>query len=158
MRKNRVIVMLAALCIFSLAAMVLALSRGQERVEFIPPPFDTAAQTGMPEVPAGLGYQELDAQAYRVWLCGEVHIQNGAAEVWFANPESNLVWLKLRVLDEDGQILGQTGILRPGEYVRQVALGELEPGAAVTLKVMAYEPDTYHSAGALVFHTRIVAE
>lgn len=158
MRKNRIIVILAALCVFSLAAMVLALSRVQKAAEFTPPPFEPAAQKGMAEVPEGLGYQELDVQVYRVRLCGEVHVRDGTAEVWFTNPESNSVWLKLRVLDEEGQILGQTGILRPGEYVQQVMLTGIEAGEAVTLKVMAYEPDTYHSAGALVFHTRIAAE
>ena len=158
MRKNRIIVILAALCVFSLAAMVLALSRVQKAAEFTPPPFEPAAEYGMPDVPEGLGYQELDVQVYRVWLCGEVHVRDSAAQVWFANPESNTLWLKLRVLDEEGRILGQTGILRPGEYVRQVVLSETGQGTAVTLKVMAYEPDTYHSAGALVFHTRIAAE
>lgn len=158
MKKNRMIPVLAVLCILSVAVMVLVLNRGGSGGEFTPPPFEQTAESGTPEVPEGIGYQELDVQVFRVGLTGEVCIRDGGAEVWFTNPRSNPVWLKLRVLDEEGQILGQTGILKPGEYVRQVALTETEPGTAVVLKVMAYEPDTYHSAGSLTLHTYIAAE
>lgn len=158
MGRNRVIAVLSALCILSLSVMVLVLNREPRTGEFIQPPFEPAAQTGMPEVPEGLGYQQLDAQVFQVALCGELHVRDGAAEVWFTNPDSNRVWLKLRVLDEEGRILGETGLLRPGEYVRQVALTEAGPGTPVALKVMAYEPETCHSAGAMTFSTRIAAE
>ena len=158
MTKNWKVIAISALCVLSLTAMVLALSREPQKAEFTPPPFEPEARVGIPEVPEGRGYQELDVQAFRVALCGELRICDGAAEVWFTNPQNNPVWLKLRILDENGEVLGQTGILRPGEYVRQVALPEMKPDTPVTLKVMAYEPETYHSAGALVFHTHIAPE
>lgn len=158
MKKNRIITVLGILCIFSLSVMVLVLCRSGSEVTFVPPPFEQAAQPGVPAVPEGLGYQELDVQGFRVCLCGAVRIRDEAAEVWLTNPQDNPVWLKLRILDEDGNILGQTGILRPGEYVRQVALPGVKPGTPVTVKVMAYEPETYHSAGAFVFHTLIASE
>lgn len=158
MKKNRTVAVLGILCIFSLSVMTLALCRGRSGGVFVPPPFEQAARAGMPSAPEHLGYQELDVQVFRVGLCGAVRICDGAAEVWFANPQDNPVWLKLRILDEDGNILGQTGLLRPGEYVPRVAIPDMEPGTPVILKVMAYEPDTYHSAGALEFHTRIGSE
>lgn len=158
MKKNRIIAVLGILCVLSLSIMTLALCRSESDSAFVPPPFEQEAQLGIPSVPEGLGYQELDVQVFRVCLCGVVRLHDGAAQVWFANPQDNPVWLKLRILDENGQILGQSGILRPGEYVRQVAVADVKPGTPVILKVMAYEPDTYYSAGALVFHTRIASE
>lgn len=158
MKKDRIIAMLAVACAVSLAVMVLALCRDRTGGEFTPPPFETAAQAGQPEVPEGRGYQELDVRVFRVCLCGEIRTQEGAAEVWFTNPADNSVWLRLRILDEEGNILGQTGLLRPGEYVRWVELEQIRPGMPVTLKVMAYEPETYCSAGALVFHTWTAAQ
>lgn len=155
MKKNRAIAFLAVVCMLSVAVMVTALCRGGGREEFVPPAFDPAAISGTPEAP---GYQELDVQAFRVGLCGPVHVRDGAAEVWFSNPEGNGVWLKLRVLDEAGRILGQSGLLRPGEYVRWVSQEGAEPGMTVTLKVMAYEPDTYHSAGSMSFQTGLASE
>lgn len=157
MKKDKLIALLAALCLLSVAVMVLALNRGLQN-RFVPPPFEPAACTGMPEVPAGLGYQQLDVQVYQVGICGEIDVQDGAARVWFTNPKENSVWLRLRILDERGSILGQTGLLRPGEYVRQIPIVEVQPRTPITMKVMAYEPETYHSAGALVLHTAITAE
>lgn len=158
MNKDRLIRILAVLCIFSVAGMVSALClSGQEKV-FTAPPFEPAAQSGTPSVTEDCGYQEMDVQLFRVGLCGEIRINGDAAEVWFANPQDNPVWLRLRILDEEGRILGQTGLIRPGEYIQQIALEEATPGTAMILKVMAYEPDTYHSAGAMTFHTVIAAE
>lgn len=74
--------------------------------------------------------------------------------VYLTNPAENTVWLKLRVLDTNGSILGETGLLRPGEYVRTVALSAAPtPGTSITLKIMGYEPDTYLSAGSATLST-----
>lgn len=159
MKKRNLTIILAILCAVSVAGMVLALCFGRPQAEFIPPPFAQDAQAGAPAVPDKLGYQELDVEVFRVLLCGEIRTEGAQADVWFTNPADNTVWLKLRVLDAEGRILGQTGILRPGEYVRQVTLEEMPPmGTPVILKVMAYEPETYYAAGALNLNTRIAGE
>lgn len=150
---------LTILCAASVAVMVLALCFGGREAEFVPPPFEAGAQTGTPAVPENLGWQALDAGAFRVSLCGKVCPEDGNADIWFTNPAENRVWLRLRVLDEAGNILGQTGILRPGEYVRRVTLSAVpEAGTPIVLKVMAYEPETYRSAGALTLNTVIAGE
>ena len=155
MRKDRLIPVLTVLCMLSLAAMAMALwGRGADAA-FAPPPFEPMARTGTPAVPEGSGYQELDAGMFRAGLCGKVRVREGMAEVRFVNPADNSVWLRLRILDEEGNILGQTGLLRPGEYVDGMPVEEIPAGMPVILKVMAYEPETYHSAGAVALHTRI---
>lgn len=155
MRKKRLISALALLGLLSVVTMVTVLRRSSTDGAFTPPPFEALARAGTPAVPAGLGYRELDAEIFRVGLCGEICIREGMAEVWLTNPAGNPAWLKLRILDTEGNVLGQSGLLRPGEYVRGVTVGDLPVGTAVVLKVMAYEPDTYHSAGALTLHTSI---
>ena len=151
-KKNPLI--LAALCAaVSLTVMLLVLSGAKvpRSGEFTPPPFDASAMAGTPAVPDGLGYSELDCKAYKVALCGKL---NADGDLWLTNPESNEVWLKVRVLDEKGNILGETGLIRPGEYVRSVTLTTVpRSGAPITLKIMAYQPETYHSAGAASLNT-----
>jgi hypothetical protein len=50
--------------------------------------------------------------------------------------------------------LGETGLLKPGEYVQYVSLTkELEDGTPIQLKIMGSEPDTYCSAGAATVTT-----
>lgn len=153
MKKTIWIAILSIACVLSLGVMILILA-GKPQPEFTPPPFEPEARSGVPEVPDGLGYKTLDAGAFQVMLCGEIRMEEGAADIWFTNPAQNQVWLKLRILDAQGKILGQTGLLRPGEYVRQVKLETAPDSAtALILKVMAYEPETYLSAGSLMLNT-----
>ena len=153
-KKNYILPLAAVLCAVSLAVMVFALTRQEvqtEMGEFTPPPFDSSAVSGTPTVPDGLGYNELDCQVYKVSLCGKL---NADGNIWLTNPESNEVWLKVRILDAKGNILGETGLVRPGEYVQTVALTTIpKSGTSITLKIMAYEPDTYYSAGAASLNT-----
>ena len=155
MRKKALLPILAVLCILSLAVMAAVLRRSGAEAVFTPPPFEPLARMGTPAAQEGTGYQELDAGIFRAGLCGKICIRDGMAEVRFANPADNSVWLRLRILDEEGNILGQTGLLRAGEYVDGVPAGDIPAGTPVTLKVMAYEPDTYHSAGAVTLYTHI---
>ena len=153
-KKNYILPLAAVLCAVSLAVMVFALTRQEPQTvmgEFTPPPFDSTAVVGSPAVPDGLGYNELDCQVYKVSLCGKL---NADGNIWLTNPESNEVWLKVRILDAKGNILGETGLVRPGEYVQTVALTTIpKSGTPITLKIMAYEPDTYYSAGAASLNT-----
>lgn len=149
---------LAAVCILSLALMAAALvaTSRPSQAAFTPPPFDPAARTGTPAVPEGLGWQAIDARVFTASVCGVFRVEDGRADVWLTNPATNTVWLKLRVLDANGRTLGETGLLCPGEYLQAVTLDTTPPsGSAVTLKLMAYEPETYHSAGAVALQTTV---
>ena len=140
-----------------LLVMIAVLNKPQhESVAFVPPPFETAAQTGTPNVPDSLGYSEpyQAGMNYRFGVCGNVEVNGSKATVFFTNPADNTVWLKLRILDENNDLLGETGLLKPGEYVQHVSLSKkLEDGTPIQLKIMGYEPDTYYSAGAATVTT-----
>lgn len=163
-QKNNYILPLAAvLCVLSLAVMVFALTRQDEVQteigEFTPPPFESTAVVGSPTVPDGLGWQELDAKVYKAGICGKFIPDGNTADVWLTNPQSNTVWLKVRVLDAKGNTLGETGIIKPGEYVQSVTLDTVpKTGKPIVLKIMAYQPDTYYSEGAVSLNTTISEE
>ena len=158
-KKNYILPLAAVLCVLSLAVMVFVLTRQEvqtEMGEFTPPPFDSTAVVGSPAVPDGLGWQELDARVYKVGICGKFIPKGNSADIWLTNPESNTVWLKVRVLDEKGNTLGETGLVRPGEYVQSVPLDNVpKVGTPIVLKIMAYQPDTYYSEGAVSLNTTI---
>ena len=144
---------LAVLAVVMIVA--LCLPKGGT-AEFTPPPFEENAVSGVPEVPENLGYSSpyKEGMAYRFSVCGNVTAEGENAVVYLTNPAENSVWLKLRVLDESGKMLGETGLIRPGEYVRCVKLSSVPPaGAKITLKIMGYEPETYHSAGSATLST-----
>lgn len=145
----------AALCTVSVVIMIFALTmENRKESSFSPPPFDAAAQTGVPAVLQNAGYGELDAKAFRFSAAGELTAENGAAEVWLTNPVENTVWLKVRILDKYDSKLGESGLIRPGEYVQTVKLDIIpKKNTDISLKIMAYEPDTYYSAGSVMLNT-----
>ncbi len=155
--KNMPIILTVLICVISIAVMIIVLMFPSQTEPFTPPPFDSNAIQGTPNVPDGLGWGELDAQVFKASICGVVIPDGNAADVWFTNPESNSVWLKLRVLDNTGNRIGETGIIRPGEYVQTVTFASVpKTGDTILLKLMAYEPETYYSAGSVTLTTTIM--
>ena len=155
--KGKYLYLLLGVCAAAVLAMILALSLGgqqPQRPAFTPPPFDELAQPGVPEVPEDMGYGEVDARLFKVSVCGRITVTDGSADVYLTNPENNYAWLKLRALDKNGNILGETGLIRPGEYVQKLTFTQIPSnGDSITLKIMAYEPNTYYSAGSANLNT-----
>ena len=159
-KTNKTVPVLCGVFAVLLIVMFAALVSGRKHktTEFTPPPFDAAAVAGVPEVPESLGYISpyQEGMGYRFSVCGNVVMEGSNAAVYLTNPAENEVWLKLRVLDENDNILGETGLIRPGEYVKDVALTEnLTAGTKIKLKIMGYEPETYFSAGSATLNTAI---
>ena len=124
---------------------------------FVPPPVDANAVVGIPDVPDGLGWNELNANnVYKVSVCGVVKVTDGLADVWLTNPSTNTVWLKVRILDEKDNVLGESGLIRPGEYVQAVQLQKkAAKGAKIAMRIMSYQPETYYSMGEITLNTTI---
>ena len=71
-------------------------------------------------------------------------------------PAENDAWLKLRITDEAGAILAESGLIKPNEYLQKVQFTRtLEAGEKISVKIMGYEPDTYLSAGAVALSTTV---
>lgn len=162
-RKIRPIAILAAICVLAVIGMIFSLifgGRTPEPAGFTPPPWEAAAVQGTPDVPGDLGYSSplADGMSYRFSVCGKVRVIGTEAIVYLTNPEGNNVWIKLRILDDAGNILGETGLIKPGEYVKAVRLtAPPATGTRIRLKIMGYLPDTYQSAGAATLGTTVVS-
>lgn len=159
-KPDRTVLALSIALAVAVVVMIVALAipKSAPQGEFVKPNFDIAAVQGMPEVPDNLGYSSpyQEGMAYRFSVCGNVTLEGKNATVYFTNAEGNEVYLKLRVLDEDGNILGESGLIKPGEYVKCVELSKtLAVGTKIKLKIMSYEPDTYLSAGPATLNTQI---
>lgn len=159
-KKDRTLPILGGAFAVALVVMIVALCIPGEpkKGEFVPPAFEPAAVAGVPRVSEDSGYTELykEGMAYRVSVCGIPAIDGQSLTVYFTNTEGNEKYLKLRVLDEDGGMLGETGLLKPGEYVERVELKkELAAGTKIKLKIMGYEPETYESAGVVSLNVTV---
>ncbi len=130
---------------------VLLATRSPETVilEFQAPPFEENALVGVPtEVLARADYRPIDVEGnYTFAICGAPEYKDGQLIPYFASHGENEVWLLIKVYDADGSELGRSGLIRPGECLKSVALKTAPTGETVTVKVLSYEPDTYFSRG-----------
>ncbi len=159
-KKSMALPVMWILCLASLVLMTAALVLGRkpgEAADFVPPAFETEAVTG---TPAGMDdswmpiYQE--GMPYSAHVCGRVILTDGAADLYFTNDPENTVWMKLRITDEAGSILAETGLLKPGQYLKRIPFDTApKAGTRIRMKIMAYEPETFYSAGAVTLNTVI---
>lgn len=155
--KRRIILgILCALCCLSVTVMVLTVIKTiNDKEPVMPPAFDPSAVTGIPNVPEELGYSSIEVeQGYKAYVCGNLFANSRNADIYFTSPETNTVWLLLHLTDEKGTVLGQTGIIRPGEYVKTLTLNMVpDKEESVKLKIIAYKPETYTSMGTVGLNT-----
>ncbi len=158
-KKSPVIPILMVLCAVSIVVMVIALLNPKvEQAPFTPPPFEENAVMGEPTVPEGLGWSQLyqTGMSFRAWLCGNLTVEGNEGTVYLYNPSENEAWLKMRLYDEAGNLLAESGLLKPGEHLPTLHFDEPPAGGTtVIIKLMAYEPETYHSLGAVSLQTKI---
>ena len=129
-----------------------------EKGDFVAPPFDSEAIEGTPEIsnPKEIGYLEVyrEGMAFNSFVCGEVNVVDGKADIYFTNPEKNTLWMKLRIYDEKGNVIAETGLIKPNEYIKAVEFDTIpKNGSKITMKIMTYEPDTYYSGGEVSLNT-----
>lgn len=153
-QNNKPLYIAGAVCAVCVLFMLVAfvMPRQTTKGEFMPPPFAASAEEGIPAVSSELGWYtpQADGLSFKVSVCGEVIMKDGKADIYLTNYESNDVWLMARIMDENGNVLAKSGIIRPGEYVQTIEFDKLpQNGQTIYYKVMAYEPDTYYSAGSI---------
>lgn len=148
----------AGITVLSIVCMITILMKQDKQLDFTPPPFEPTVEVGTPSVDESLGWSEImqDGMGFTAHVCGNVILNDKSAQVYFTNDKENTVWMKLRVLNESDEVLGETGILKPGEYVTSVELNKtLKQGDNIKLKIMAYQPETYYSEGAVALSTSV---
>ena len=148
MKKN-ISIWLLILAI-STCTFIYALSRYSNKKDFVKPPFDELAIEGTPVVSEDLGYKQLDADGlYSIALCGNPTIHNNKLKIFLTSDKDNSVYLKARILKND-KIVGESGLIKPNEYIEDIAVKNINKGDNIIIKIMGYETDSYYSAGSII--------
>lgn len=131
------------------AVFIWAASRRDKVTEFTPPPFEEAAVEGTPTVSDDtLRYSFAKiTEELAVGLCATCERDGDRLQIYFTSLEHNTAWVRVKIYDEKGKLRGESGMLRPGEYVEHIALSSAPKGDTLTVKVLSYEPETYYSLG-----------
>ncbi len=151
---------LGAICIILIIATIISagvIAHREPKVKFIPPEFDAEAVIGTPELPKEYAYKTFyqEPMTFSTAMCGTVFQEDGRAVIYFTNSANNKnVWLKLRIYSNSNEIIGESGLIKPGEYIRSVLLNNnVEIGTNLKMKIMSYEPETYSSMGSVTINT-----
>ncbi len=158
MKEKKLFWLCAAFFAVCVGVMIFALLREPPvQIRFTPPPFDENAVAGQPDLTLEDGYGTVNTEAYRVSVLGDLVLSGDTIDVFLTNYEQNTCWLKLSLRDANGNILGETGLLRPGQYVQKLMLTTVpEATLPVDLVIMGYEPDTYYSVGNVTLQTSLL--
>lgn len=118
---KKIIILLSVFCVIAFSFMIITFVSAPSNVDFLPPNFDASAKTGIPEEP-GNDWSLISQtnMSFSAHICGQFSVKNKSADVYFTNDDTNVVWLKLRIFDEKGNVLGETGLIKPNEYVEKI--------------------------------------
>lgn len=150
-QKNILLVLCAVLVVVLVAVVVVALRVKQPVVgEFVAPSFEQNAQKGTPQtLPASFGTVTV-RDGFKIGMCAAPTIDGLSLGLCFTSPETNDVWMRVRICDKAGNVLGESGLLKPGEYLESLTLTSA-PQATDKLyaTILSYQPDTYYSQGSV---------
>lgn len=152
--------MLSLVCLAAVVFMIVALCipKKAKPKPFTPPPFEDNVVSGIPDIPDDLGYDILyrEGMNFKLGICGKVNVIGNSAEVYLTNFAENNVWLKVRFYSADGEILGESGLIKSGEYIKSVTVENVSKfSEGAMIKVLSYEPYTYKSLGTVTLKPKI---
>lgn len=116
---------------------------------------ETNAKSGVPAVAEEYYYSNVAVKkGYELKICGNPKIEGNKVYLYPTNPMGNQVWFKVVVLDENSSKLGESGILKQNQHTEFVELYEpITAQTKVTLLIVAYEPNSFESAGNVSLET-----
>lgn len=156
--REKILVLVAGvLCALSLLVMGVVVLRHNQTPPFQPPAFDPTAQAGTPTVAEEYQWTPVEvSEGYTVSLCARPTVEGDQAVVYFTSPQDNQVWVKLQLLTQAGELLGESGVVRNGAYVERVTLTQpVTQDTPVVMQVVAYTPETWYSGGTVQLNTNL---
>jgi hypothetical protein len=144
------LVLAILLALVTLAVIIVAALGTNRAGKFDPPPFEENAVAGVPDpLPSAFGTITVNP-GFVVGACAYPSLEGSELGVYLTSHKNNTCWVKIQIYDEEKRLLGQSGLLQPGEYLPTVWLSEAPAGAEVLhATILAYEPESYYSLGAV---------
>jgi len=143
-----VIVSIACIILLIINANIKNIKKGQ----FIIPEMEQNVVEGKPtDIPKEYMYQEAKVNDdYIVYLCAIPTFKDNKLTLYFTSSEVNKGLIKIKILDSQKNIIGESGLINPNSYIKDIELSkDLDDKEMITIKVMNYEKETYYSLGSI---------
>lgn len=156
MKDKKSLIILCSILVVLVGVIVALLAVDKNKGTFKKPDFDS----GVVEIPDNLEYEDKVlsvVSGYSVYISHEPKIvDDNYLKIDLVAPPTNNIYIKVRLLDKDKNIVGETGLLKAGEYLEKVKLDKnVKAKDNITYKIMGYEKNSYMSAGSVALNTRI---
>ena len=127
-----------------------------EKKQFVEPQFESNYKDGIPDVERFEERLLKVDEGYTFYVNPSPIFHNDSLLVNFTSVNSNKVLLKLRVFDSQKNLIGETGVLKAGQFLDYVKLdNSIKDGDEITFVVMGYEKDSYLSAGSVSVKVKV---
>lgn len=155
-KKQKIVIAGLAVILVGLIIAIGCLSNRQiEPIvnDFVAPEFDGGAVSGIPSgVEKDLDYRTFSVEEkIHIGMCGNLKLKDdNTVDIYFTSDSRNTFWSKIKLMDGDGNLLGESGLIKPGEYVQTVMLtNPPKKSMSIAAKVLTYEENTYYSKGSV---------
>ena len=156
MKEKKKLILLSGILIVLIVLIILLSINIKQKESFVKPEFDTNV---LNEVPENIEYKNSTlniAENYDIYINGLPTIENNKLIVDFISMKENNVWIKIRVLNNKEKVIAESGLVKPGEYLKSITLKKrISNEEKITYMIIGYEIDTYMSAGTVKLNTRI---
>lgn len=156
MKKHKwSVIMCLSLCLMLASLIVMVSSMKSSESTFVAPEQELNAVEGVPDTDDP-DYARIEDEnlPFKTAVCGMPKASDEGLAVYFTNPETNEGPLMLQILDENGLILAQTGLIDPGYYLESIDV-DLDSGKEITMKVNGYSKAGYYSIGSFELQTQV---
>ena len=156
MKLNKYVIILISILIILIIIITTLLISIKNQSTFIEPKFEENITTQMPEE---INYKSQAinlSQNYSIYIDGVPKIENDNLIINFISLEDNNVWIKVRILNEKRQVVAESGLIKPGEYLKSVkTIENVVKNDKLTYMIIGYEIDTYLSAGTVELNIKV---
>lgn len=156
MKDKKKIIILSLVLLFLILIIILLSINIKNKETFVKPEFDSNVLT---EIPENINYQDSTIKIkenYDIYINGLPKLENDDLVIDFISIDTNNIWIKIRVLNENEEVIAESGLVKPGEYLKSVKLNkQINKTDQVIYMIIGYEIDTYLSAGTIKLNTRI---
>lgn len=159
MQKNKGIIILLSILVVLIIIIIFLFFSIKNKSEFKEIPFDKSSSINIPK---DINYEDsiLEiADGYSIYISPSPKIvDNNYLKIDFISIETNNIWIKVRILDENDNILGESELIKPGEYLEKIKIKKnLKSQDKIIYKIMGYEKESYYSAGTISLNTKVGA-
>ena len=121
--------------------------------KFVAPEFDKLAKEGIPNIEDKSYTSFKYSDNYVIYICGEPKIADNKLYLYLTSSKDNDINIKVRIYKDD-KIVGESGLIKPNQYLDYVDTTSVKTGDKVSVKVMGYDNE-YHSAGVIKLNLEI---